>query len=119
MEIVKEGVIFKGTSSSDVVVDRFVVLSREGTFFTYQDKANEPENSKAWMLDSKCYLTPAEDTEITKAEEKVVRPKGTWTITTAWGKSGKKVNLVRYSHTSPSLPDRRRSTCHHVVLHYT
>lgn len=102
MAILLEGDVFKGTASSNVVVERHVELHADAKFITYHDYKNEPSNIKTWYLDAKCVLEPKLDSEICQPVSRLVRPRGSWTITTRFFAEGERLDLFIFTIQWPS-----------------
>lgn len=114
--VLREGWAFKLTGSAHVVLRR-IELYRKGMFLTFHDEAKDPNSRKSYFIERRCELDPAHASSICELETKLIRPSGTWAITSYARKGrGEQVQLVRCnaaSHiraTSSSPQPRTRST---------
>ncbi len=77
-KVLKEGWCYKATANSDLVVARRIHMRSDGSFLTFHDFKNQPENARAWLFDRKCELVPQAAEHISGPQRKQVRAKGTW-----------------------------------------
>eukprot|EP00798_Chlamydomonas_sp_ICE-L_P012259 gene12259-15405_t len=99
--IVKEGVIYKGTTASNLVVARKLELYEGNKFVTFHDFDKDPGNKKTWYIDGKCELIPKTSAEIATAQGKRMRPNKTWTITAKAKGAGEPISLFMFTLSWP------------------
>eukprot|EP00199_Chlamydomonas_sp_CCMP681_P008210 CAMPEP_0119113156 /NCGR_PEP_ID=MMETSP1180-20130426/43022_1 /TAXON_ID=3052 ORGANISM="Chlamydomonas cf sp, Strain CCMP681" /NCGR_SAMPLE_ID=MMETSP1180 /ASSEMBLY_ACC=CAM_ASM_000741 /LENGTH=76 /DNA_ID=CAMNT_0007101055 /DNA_START=47 /DNA_END=274 /DNA_ORIENTATION=- len=63
--ILLDGVTYKATAVSDLVVARRLQLMQD-KFLTYHDYEQEPTRKKTWFLSSACQLVPSKVTGISE-----------------------------------------------------
>jgi hypothetical protein len=103
---------YKATRVADIVCKRRVRLYRDRLLTLHSDLATNSE--KVWYLSSSCRLEPEYVDELV-LEQRLVRPPGSWSVTTKAFSSGQPIQLVSESmhRQAPPLPQhastRRKS----------
>jgi hypothetical protein len=82
---------YKATRVADIVCKRRVRLLRDRLLTLHHDSATNSE--KVWYLSSSCRLEPEHVDELVP-EQRLVRPPGSWSVTTKAFSSGQPIPLV-------------------------